>query len=205
MTKKAKLGAYLGCTIGVCGWLIGLAVVLPLQGQGAAFWEIFWPGLCLSLGMSFLLIVLMESVRRTCGGGWVFQLTLWGGLLFCMGLMLFLLNHWLLEVAARHRELGAALARSGGGYRMPEYEPVLSMALGAILLAVVAARLVLMPEAPPTAAGAPGPTGPAGPAPTGAGGPDASAAEATDTVGAVAAPAVAAAPGVAAAVPPQAK
>ena len=135
ISGKAKLGAYLGCTIGLLGWLIGLTVFCLLADVPGLLGKVFLPGLLISLMMAGFFIFILESVIHRFGARhYMLQLSIWALLLSIMGLMMFILNHWLAPLIDRTPALSRKLAEAGSVYRTTDTFPIILMAAGVILL-----------------------------------------------------------------------
>ena len=138
-----KLGGYLGAIFGICGWLIGLTAVCLFTGHTAALRPIFLPGLAVSLSMGFTLVIALECVLRLYGRGhYMFSTTLWGLLLFDVGLLMLLLNHWIAPMIDASPGLAEDLRRIRSTYRTGDTLPLAGLCAGAALLACVALKVV---------------------------------------------------------------
>ena len=134
----ARLGGYIGATIGILGWLIGFSIVCLVNGMTGILGEVFWPGLLISLLMAAVCILVLENVIQRYGAThYMFQMSLWAMLLSGMGLMIFVLNHWLGPMIDRHPELAEMLTRMGSVYRVGDLWPTILMAVGLLLFMVV--------------------------------------------------------------------
>lgn len=142
--------AYLGTTIGILGWLIGFSIVCLAAGSTETLLKVLPPGLTISLIAAGIIIVVMESVIHRFGyGHYMLQLTLWALLLSFMGLLMFVLNHWLAPLIEADSGLTAMLARTGSVYRVGDTVPTLLMTAGVCLLAVVVVLLLKEPPGGP--------------------------------------------------------
>ena len=135
------LGRCVGTAIGFLGWLIGLAVVCVATGETAVLGQVALPGLAVSLGAAGLVIVTLESARGILGRGGAFRLLLWGELLFFVGLLILLLNHWIAPLIDGAPGLRRAMERLGSVYRTGDGAPAALMAAGTILLGFVLGHL----------------------------------------------------------------
>lgn len=146
-TDKARLGGYIGCTIGLLGWVLGFAFVCLVSGHADILGEVFVPGLLISLSMAATVIIILESVIRSYGArGPVFFMALWGMLLVDMGVLILLINHWLAPIIDEYPDLVSLLQRRGSVYRVPDLVPILLMTVGLIPLAVTA--FIFLRDAP---------------------------------------------------------
>lgn len=145
---KVKWGAYLGSTIGILGWLIGFSIFCLATGNRALLGEAFLPGLLISLIFAAVVVFVLETVIQRFGAGhWLFQVSLWGLLLSLMGLMVFLMNHWLAPLIDRHPDMVKTLSRMGSVYKTSDVVPLALMAAGLLLLVV--AVVYILKQAPP--------------------------------------------------------
>jgi len=140
MTAPGRLGARVGALVGFLGWLIGLAAVCVGTGETWVLKEVAFPGLAVSLGAAAIVIVTVEIARRALPPGEV-RLLLLGEILFFVGLLILLTNHWIAPLIDRAPDLRAAIARLGGVYRTGDLLPAALMAAGACLVAIVLGRL----------------------------------------------------------------
>ena len=140
---KARLGGYIGATIGVLGWLIGLSIACLATGHTGLLLRVFPAGLVLSLGMAAVLIIVLEDAIRRFGAAHpLFQVSLWGLLLTDMGILILLVNHWIAPIIDSTPALAEALQRQGSVYRTPDFVPTLLMGFGAALLLVIMAAVL---------------------------------------------------------------
>lgn len=130
----ARIGAYAGTTIGYLGWLIGFSAVLIAGGATDVLGDIFYPGFILTLGLALVTCLVMELLHSRFGPGGLFQMTLWGMLLFSGGIILFFLNHWLAPTLEGNEMFMEAMRQSGTKYRTGDGLPLLLLTAGAALL-----------------------------------------------------------------------
>ena len=100
--------------------------------------QVFLPGLLISLIMVGFFILILESVIHRFGfRHYTLQITLWALLLSVMGLMIFILNHWLAPLIEQHPELSRKLLEAGSVYRISDVVPIALMAAGVVLLTIM--------------------------------------------------------------------
>lgn len=137
ISGKVKFWSYLGCAIGMLGWLIGLTIFCLATGMTDLLSQVFLPGLLISLIMVGFFILILESVIHRFGfRHYTLQITLWALLLSVMGLMIFILNHWLAPLIEQHPELSRKLVEAGSVYRISDVVPIALMAAGSVLLTI---------------------------------------------------------------------
>ncbi len=134
MTRRTA--AYLGWTVGIHGWLIGASILCLAGGCYAVLVEIIAIGLPISIAMSALGILVMECVLRLFGRGRVFALSLWGLILFVLGAMILLMNHWLAPLIEEEPGLVDLLSRLGAVYKTSDVVPALCLLGSGVLLSV---------------------------------------------------------------------
>ncbi len=133
---KSKISAYLGSTIGMLGWLIGLTITCLITGNMEALKKVFYLGFVISLSMGVLFIVMMELVTRLYGRGRLFMLTLWGALLFNVGILILLFQYW---VGPTMMKQVVPVADQG---RWSWTNPSVSLTVGLILLIIAAVNII---------------------------------------------------------------
>ncbi len=135
---KIKLGVYLGTTAGTLGWLIGFSIICLTTGSMDILLQVLPPGLMMSLIMAGTFVFVAESVTYRFGyRHYMLQLSLWAILLSFMGMMMFILNHWLAPLIEKNPVLVSKLNSMGSVYRTSDLVPNILMAVGLILLLVV--------------------------------------------------------------------
>ena len=77
-TPRMPIGAYIGVTIGVFGWLIGFAIVCIITGRMDALLAFLLPASAVNLGLAALYILVTDHALRRYGRGSMFQLVHWG-------------------------------------------------------------------------------------------------------------------------------
>jgi hypothetical protein len=140
MTRRTA--AYLGLTVGIHGWLLGASILCVAGGYYAVLAEIVAIGLPISIAMSALGILVMECVVRLFGRGRVFTLSLWGLILFALGVLILLINHWLAPLIETEPGLVDLLSRLGAVYKTSDVVPALCL-LGSGVLLFVSVRACL--------------------------------------------------------------
>jgi hypothetical protein len=139
--KRLGVGACVGTAVGFLGWLIGLAAVCIGTGELAILEQVALPGLALSLGAAGLVIVTLGLAPGAIGRGRVFRLLLWGEILFFVGLLILLVNHWIAPLVDAAPDLKRAIERLGSVYRTGDALPTALMAAGTALFALVLRRV----------------------------------------------------------------
>ena len=81
-----------------------------------------------------LTIVVMECVLRMFGRGKVFMLALSGTLLFLIGVMLLLFNHWLAPLIEAEPGFVAQLESLGSVYKTSDLVPIACLVAATVLL-----------------------------------------------------------------------
>lgn len=137
-----RVGGHLGCLIGSMGWMIGFTVVCLVSGNGAVWARFAFPGFAISIAMGAVFIVSTELALRAFGRGTMFMLTLWGELAFFIGLLVLLLNHWIAPIVEADPGMRATLRQLHAVTRTGDLMPSVWIAVGCVLLGVVAVRLV---------------------------------------------------------------
>ena len=136
--RCGAIGGYIGIIIGSLGWLIGLAAVCLATGNGAVLARLAAPAAAVSLGAAFLVVICCDYAIKTRGPGGLFQLALYGGLSWAMGLLLLLINHWIAPVIEASPRMALTLHRMNAVYRTDDLWPALLLSAGAILLGIFA-------------------------------------------------------------------
>ena len=134
MTKATS--TRLGMTIGIHGWLVGTVIFCLAGGHYAVVGEILAIGLPVSVAMSALAILLMESVQHRVGRGRTLAFSLWGLILFVVGVLILLLNHWLAPLIDQTPGLAEQLTRLGAVYMTHDVVPALCLIASAVLLSL---------------------------------------------------------------------
>lgn len=149
-----RIGGHLGALIGCMGWMIGFTVVCLVSGNLEVWSRFAFPGFAISIAMGGVFIVSTELALRAFGrGSAMFMLTLWGELAFFVGLLVLLLNHWVAPVLEASPRMLDTLGRMHAVHRTSDLMPTAWIAVGCVLLGIVAFRLVRAPLPP---AGPPG-------------------------------------------------
>lgn len=131
---RLGFGAAFGIAVGFLGWLIGLAAVCAASGEIAVLKQVALPGIAVSLGAAGIVIVTADLARGV-------RPLLWGEILFFVGLLILLVNHWIAPIVDRAPDLKAAIGRLGGVYRTGDGLPTALMALGTVLVGLALGRL----------------------------------------------------------------
>ena len=146
MTRRTA--AYLGLTVGIHGWLMGTSILCVAGGYYAVLAEIVVIGLPISIAMSALGILALECVVRLFGRGRIFAVSLWGLILFVLGVLILLVNHWLAPVIETEPELVDLLSRLGAVYKTSDVVPALCL-IGSCGLLYVSVRACLQHQEEP--------------------------------------------------------
>lgn len=149
---RNRIGGHLGALVGCMGWMIGFTVVCLVSGNMDVWGRFAFAGFAISIAMGGVFIVSTELALRAFGRGSMFMLTLWGELTFFVGLLVLLLNHWIAPVLEASPRMRDTLGRMHAVYRTNDLMPTAWIAVGCVLLGIVAFRLVrtpLPPEGPP--------------------------------------------------------
>ena len=136
-SNRTSVGAFVGTTVGFLGWLIGLTAVSLRTGEFGVLKQIALPGLAVSLGAALVVVVTLEVAAGAFGRGTLFRRLLWGEILFFVGLLLLLLNHWVAPLV----DAAPDLRRAIGVYRTGDLPPAALMAGGAAILGLALARI----------------------------------------------------------------
>lgn len=137
-SSRMSVGASVGTAVGFLGWLIGLAAMCLRTGEFGVLKQIALPGLAVSLGAALVVVVTLEVAAGAFGrGGTLFRRLLWGEILFFVGLLLLLVNHWVAPLV----DAAPDLRRAIGVYRTGDLPPAALMASGAAILGLALARL----------------------------------------------------------------
>ena len=147
--KATKIAVYLGVTLGLLGWVIGVVGVSLSTSTPGLMNAVLWPGLGISLGLAAVLVIVLEAIIARYGPGHpMFFGALWGLLLFYMGLLLLLISNWVAPIIDRYPEVVRVLEASGSVYRVSDAVSTTVMLIGAGILVVVAVVFArdLMPE-----------------------------------------------------------
>lgn len=141
--RGGKMGGHVGGLIGCCGWWISFVVICLAAGAIEPLLEVAWPGLVLSLGMGVIIIVVCELVARTCGRQhWMYHTSLWGSVLFFVGMLLLLLPAWIDPIIERSPKLMNMLQSLGSTFTPGTFLPSMLMTAGLVLLVPVAMNVI---------------------------------------------------------------
>jgi hypothetical protein len=133
--KIGKIAGYLGTTVGILGWLIGFSIFCLTTGMTDLLARVFIPGLVLSLLMACIIVAMMELIVQRFGfAHYALQLSLWAMLTSVIGLLWFILNHWLGPLISRHPQASKKLTEIGSVYQTSDTVPVILMSVGVVLL-----------------------------------------------------------------------
>ena len=139
----ARFGGYLGLTIGLLGWVIGFAIFCAVAGTTQLLVSVALPGTLISLGLATLAIMVLEGTLRVFGPrSPMLQVALWGLLAFLMGLLWFIVNHWVARVIEQHPQLVQRLQQQGSVYQTSDTVPLILLAVGVVLLAVAVFQIL---------------------------------------------------------------
>lgn len=141
---KGRLGSYVGTLVGFLGWVIGLSVIGLAAGKPQLVFDHLLPGITISLGLGLSCLMVMECLLQLYGRRdmALFQMALWGMLSTSVGLLLMLLNYWLLPRLTEDPDTLAQLRRTGSVTQIGDAVPTGLMLLGAGLLALSLRRLL---------------------------------------------------------------
>ena len=106
-------------------------------------------GLPISVAMSARGILALECVVRLFGRGRIFVVSLWGLILFVLGVLILLVNHWLAPVIETEPGLIDLLSRLGAVYKTSDVVPALCL-IGSCGLLYVSVRACLQHQGEPT-------------------------------------------------------
>jgi hypothetical protein len=136
--KVGKIAGYLGTTVGILGWLIGFSIFCLTTGMMDLLARVFIPGLVISLLMAGIVVLMMELIVQRFGFAPFFlQLSLWAMLTSVLGLLWFILNHWLGPLISRHPQAAEKLTEMGSVYQTSDKAPVTLMGMGVVLLLIL--------------------------------------------------------------------
>ncbi len=133
--------AYAGALIGVCGWVLCLAVLCLVCGRFELLLSLALPALCASLALGLLLVV--AHWHAVCAFGLrssTPRLVLGGGLLTMVGILLLLADARVMPALAADPDLRAALDATGSALSVPWFVPLLALVGGAVVLLVALVR-----------------------------------------------------------------
>lgn len=133
---RNKIGGYLGSIIGTLGWLIGLTISCLISGNVEALKKVFYLGLVISLSMGILFVVVIELMTRLYGKGRLFMMTLWGVLLFNIGLLVLLVQYWVGPTM-----MSQAMSVGDQG-RLSLTNPSVLLTAGLVLLVIAAVNIM---------------------------------------------------------------
>ncbi|HOY63504.1 MAG TPA: hypothetical protein PLK80_12670 [bacterium] len=136
--NRAALGGYVGIVVGSMGWLIGFAVVCLTSGNGAALARFAAPATAVSLGVAFLVIICCDYAVKLRGYGGMFQLALYGGMAWGMGLLLLLINYWIAPLIDSSPAMAKTMRDMNAVYRVDDLWAILMLSAGAIMLGIFA-------------------------------------------------------------------
>lgn len=134
----ASIGGYAGIIVGSMGWLIGFAAVCLTSGNGAALARFAVPASAVSLGVAFLVIICCDYAVKLRGYGGMFQLALYGGMSWGMGLLLLLINHWIAPLIDSSPAMAKTMRDMNAVYRVDDLWAVLMLSAGAVMLGIFA-------------------------------------------------------------------
>lgn len=124
MALRMSKAGVIGTSVGIFGWLIALFVVCALSGSWALWWRFGPAALCISAAVAGAVLATVELLIRHYGYTPKLQLWLWAEILLFMGLLLLMINHWLLpqiradpDLFATMKALGA-VTTTGDGFAM---------------------------------------------------------------------------------------
>jgi len=124
--------------------------VCAASGEIAVLKQVALPGIAVSLGAAGIVIVTADLARGA-------RRLLWGEILFFVGLLILLVNHWIAPIVDRAPDLKAAIGRLGGVYRTGDGLPTALMALGTVLVGLALGRLRRQAEVSPSPSPSPFP------------------------------------------------
>ncbi len=137
MIKQAAL--MILSLVGMVGWVIGLTISCMATGNWAFLGSVIYPAIVISLGLGLTLLLVAKTFPSPPGSA-LWALATYGSLSLTIGIILFLINKWLLpmiEADAKLQDLGRWLNGFGGSAT----ESYFFLAVGIILLWVAVARL----------------------------------------------------------------
>ncbi len=141
--NRAALGGYVGIVVGSMGWLIGFAAVCLTSGNGAALARFAVPASAVSLGVAFLVIICCDYAVKLRGYGGMFQLALYGGMSWGMGLLLLLINHWIAPLIDSTPAMAKTMRDMNAVYRVDDLWAALLLSAGAVMLGIFAFAAVM--------------------------------------------------------------
>ncbi|HEX9794626.1 MAG TPA: hypothetical protein VGC54_11640 [Planctomycetota bacterium] len=138
-SSAARWGVLIGC----CGWMLGLGAVAASAGAWDWFPQIVLPGLAASLGLGcgVLLHVEFAATRAPADSG-LQRAVLLADLVFVIGLLLLLNNHWIAPRIEQDAEMLQALESLSGVRRTAEWLPHLLLYSGAVAIGSATRRLL---------------------------------------------------------------
>lgn len=138
-----RWATYLGMILGINGWLLGFALLCLSAGATALLAQVLVPGLVLNGILACLFILVAEGVILRFGyNPLTLNLSIWALLLTFMGLLMFLLSHWLAPLIDKHPTLVHQLNTMGSVYRVADGVSTLLMVLGLALLVVLSSLML---------------------------------------------------------------
>jgi hypothetical protein len=133
-----RWGAYLGVTLGITGWLLGFALLCLSAGATQLLAQVLGPGLALNGILACLFILVAEGVIQRFGyNPLLLNLSIWALLLAFMGLLMFVLSHWLAPLIDQTPALTRKLNAMGSVYRVADSVSASLMGAGLVLLSVL--------------------------------------------------------------------
>lgn len=148
---RGKVGGYVGVTVGVCGWLIGLTVFLAVEGRFDLALELLPIGLGASLALAFVILLSCELLLRVEGRpGPLWGRGLAAGLALATGVLLFVSEATVLPALRADPALSRPLERLGSPTSLPGWLAPALLYLAAALYFDLLRRLVRhgVPERP---------------------------------------------------------
>jgi hypothetical protein len=136
-SPRIPFASHAGAVLGIHGWLIGTLVLCLASGELALAGDLLLVGLPISLALSALFVFGRECWRPVLSRTQMVAAT-WGFLLFAIGMLLVVVNHWLAPRLEGSPRAMQALADLGAVHRTSDAVPAACLAVSTLLLAGVA-------------------------------------------------------------------
>ncbi len=138
-SERLPTSAITGMAFGCCAWSVLLTVFFFAFGAPESALQIGLPCVALSVGFVALILVALQGVSELLGfrsGPW--KETLFGLLLYFMGVMLLLANTWIGPAMERAHMVTDGHDPIIGISYVPAFVPLVCLAVGTVLLVRVA-------------------------------------------------------------------
>lgn len=149
MTTTVKMIVLFGVGFGCFGWVMGLALTCFIVGEVGVLRTALVPALVMSAGLGALFVMVSELANRHFGAGHrLAALTMFGALVYMLGLLVYVINWWLAPQIDRAPALAKAIVSLPGAYRVSDGVPTIGMVIGMALLLAPLAHLLRGDQSP---------------------------------------------------------